>query len=777
VKKFILVLLPLLLCAESISEKKATLVQKNVSRDSDVAFLNDRLAVIKKSLEESYTKARVLAQQEADEKAFHAILEEVNRLKKEKDQLEESWRANAVQEGMQDGEPYALWDQEEITLNQLIMEYGSPEYLYVVPAEFAAMKIHLYSNIPIPRQSWSDLLEVMLYHHGFGLKKLNTYARQLYLLKQDFGAVQTIAYRREQIAVLPAGSRICYLLLPPVEQVKTVFQFFEKFADAKQTFIHQLGNKIALVASKEEIEKLLDFYDKVWGTHEGKMTRVVTVSKIPVKEMEKILTTFFNEALEKNRVPFGKPEQEGLGIFSLGQSNSLVFIGAKESVERAEKIVKETEQQLEDPAEMTIFLYTCRHSDPTDLAQILQRVYISLLTASQDTAPKDTEINYASQVQGSRAPPDGYPPMPPLVVAPPPLKPGISTKVDIEQNLSDHFIPDPKTGNILMTVRRDALDKIKELLKKLDVPKKMVQIEVLLFERRISNHNNFGMNLLQLGKPRNGMTYTPVAGPHIPRDKEGFRKEIGRGVLQFFFHGPHHKYTPHFDIAYNFLMTQEDIQLNAAPSIMTVNQTPATISIVEEQSINNGAAPIDTNKGTSFEKSYARAQYGITIILTPTVHMPDEEQDKGFVTLQTNITFDTQKPHMDGGDRDRPLVDRRHIENEVRVIDGETIILGGLRRKARADHEEKIPFFGEIPGIGKLFGTTHLTDHDTEMFFFITPKIVYDPKEQMEKIRTEELKKRPGDIPEFLRKIEEAKEKASKKFFKQSMRMFFCNDR
>jgi general secretion pathway protein D len=63
------------------------------------------------------------------------------------------------------------------------------------------------------------------------------------------------------------------------------------------------------------------------------------------------------------------------------------------------------------------------------------------------------------------------------------------------------------------------------------------------------------------------------------------------------------------------------------------------------------------------------------------------------------------------------------------------------------------------------------------MFFFITPKIVFDPKEQMEKIRTEELKKRPGDIPEFLVKIEEARDKANKKYFKQSMRMFFSHDR
>jgi general secretion pathway protein D len=357
--------------------------------------------------------------------------------------------------------------------------------------------------------------------------------------------------------------------------------------------------------------------------------------------------------------------------------------------------------------------------------------------------------------------------MPPLVVSPPAQRPGVTAQLEIEQTSTDHFIADPKSGTLLMTVRRDVLGKIKDLLKKLDIPKKMVQLEVLLFERRLDTQNNFGMNLLKLGKSSNGVRYTSDVGPPVSKDFSA------RGVLQFFFHGPAHKYVPHFDIAYNFLMTQENIQLNAAPSVVTVNQTQATISIVEEMSINNGAAPIDTNKGTSFEKSFARAQYGIIINMTPTIHPSEEEEEKGLVTLKTDITFDTTKPHPD----ERPHVHRRHIINEVRVVDGETVILGGLRRKSKQDHEEKIPFLGEIPGFGKLFGTTQLTDHETEMFFFITPKIVYDPKEQLLKIRTDELKKRPGDIPEFLMKVDEALAKSQHKFFRQSLQLFFKNDR
>jgi general secretion pathway protein D len=155
--------------------------------------------------------------------------------------------------------------------------------------------------------------------------------------------------------------------------------------------------------------------------------------------------------------------------------------------------------------------------------------------------------------------------------------------------------------------------------------------------------------------------------------------------------------------------------------------------------------------------------------------MPDEAgEEKGAVTLKTNITFDTTSKR---DENKQPEVDRRHIENEVRVVDGETVILGGLRRKSQEDHEEKVPFFGDIPLLGRFFGTTHLIDHDTELFFFITPKIIYDPKAEMEQIRTEELKKRPGDIPEFLICVEEAREKTAKKFFNKSLKTFLTHDR
>ena len=750
---------------QTIAEKQAIAQGKeandSVEIDHFLQKVNKDLAGLREELQKHYAEVKELDLANAPTEEYQTLLSKVNIVRQSIVDIENQWRGRVVEESKKEDEGYAFWDQEETSLAELVMEYGAIEYLYIVPPEVGNIRLSMHSSIPIPRESWADMLEIVLSHNGIGVKKTNPYVKQLYLLKQDPFVIQSFASKPEDLLLLSSQTRLFYVFSPPIEQAKSTFQFFERFADTKQTFVYQIGSKVALVASKEEIEKLLTLYQTVWEDSKGKVSRVVPVSKIPVREMEKILISFFGEAIEKSRPPFGKLEQEGLTAFSLGHGNSLILIGQQEVVDRAEKVVHDTEDQMENPAEMTIHVYTCRHSDPNDLAKVLEKVYNALLISSTE-GKENYDVSYSSFGNQFKTP-DGYSPSQPLPVTPQPLNPGSTARVEVEEG-SDHFIPDPKTGNLLMVVRRDVLAKVKSLLKKLDIPKKMVQIEVLLFERTINTQDNFGLNLLKIGTKRNGLIYNSLFAPE------------GEGVLEYLFHKGRRGRAPAIDFAYNFLMTQDNIQFHSAPSVITVNQTPATINIVQEMSINNGAAPVDTNKGIAFEQSYTRAQYGINIIMTPTVHVAEEDpqgvEDQGSVTLQTNITFDTPRSI----DNDRPLVDRRHIENEVRVVDGQTVIIGGLRRKAVNDKEERIPFFGEIPGLGKFFGSTQLVDTNTEMFFFITPHIIPDSQEDLDKIRTEELKKRPGDIPEFLDKALEAQDKEKQKIFERSFKLLFSSE-
>lgn len=755
--------------SETIEEKLASSLESQELSISGIEQFNAEMGSLRDELVEAHQMAEELHQEQADEEEYLALIELIKALRQKMNEVEKKWHESLKKELERDEEGYALWDQDEMTLQQLILEYGPSDCLYIVPPEIGAIKLNIHTSIPIPRESWKDILEILLIQNGIGTKVINSYTKQLYILKQEPFTLQTVVTKPEELMLIPAQTRVFYVFTPPPEQTRSVLQFLEKFADPKISLITQVGIKIAVVSSREEVLKLLDIYQAMWHGTKGKVAKVIPISKMPVKEMERILQSFFGESLERPKSPFVKAEQEGLSVIAPASGNVIVLIGNEEIVRRAEKMVKDTMDQLQDPSEMTVFLYTCRHSNPEDLAKVLEKVYASLLGAG-DSSQEAVDITYTSR---SPLPPpaEGYPGGQPLIVPPPSFKPDVTSRFEVDQG-SDHFIADVKTGNLLMVVRRSALGKIKEILRKLDVPKRMVQIEVLLFEKKLNSQSNFGLNLLKIGSSKHGARYD---GPVIPK-ADGLKSPVGRGVVEFLFSNKKSKGFPAFDLAYSFLMTQEDIQLNASPSVITVNQTPTTISVTEEISINSGAAPIDTNKGIAYEKAFTRAQYGITIIVTPIVHLPDTPEEmlegKGFVTLQTNITFDTTKPHAD----ERPTVDKRHIENEVRVVDGQTIILGGLRKKATQDSQERIPLLGEIPGLGKLFGSTSLIDNNTEMFIFITPKIIQDPKEELDRIRLEELKKRPGDMPEFLEKMVEARNAEKKKYFINTMKMFFKND-
>ena len=66
-----------------------------------------------------------------------------------------------------------------------------------------------------------------------------------------------------------------------------------------------------------------------------------------------------------------------------------------------------------------------------------------------------------------------------------------------------------------------------------------------------------------------------------------------------------------------------------------------------------------------------------------------------------------------------------------------------------------------------------MTDEKTAMFVFITPHVIFDDKGDLEKIRYEQLMMRPGDLPEFLLRIEEAKKKKKKRLFDNSLKLLF----
>ncbi|NGX63252.1 MAG: putative type II secretion system protein D [Candidatus Anoxychlamydiales bacterium] len=716
--------------------------------DQEVKTVNQEIKDLKTVLKSKQKNAVVLFEKNAKTQEYKALLVEMNQIREKIHSLEDTFREKFIDDAMKTDEGYAFWDQAESNISQLILEYGSQDYLYVIPPELANLKINLFSTIPIAKNSWEDMLKLILTHNGIGVKKINPYLRQLYIVKHDPCNVEAIISRAEDLALIDDGSNICYVFSPKPEQLMAVQNFFERFSDLKQTSVAAIKTNILVFGSKETIIRLNNLYDAVFTNNDGKIVKVITLTKIVPLEAEKIITAFFSQA-QKTRPSFYQGALDEISVIS--QGNSLVLIGSDVLVDRAEKVIDDLEKQLDDPEEMVVFWYTCKHSDPNEISDVLSKIYRSMSNAKIEDIKKTQEVISSNQSN--------------LPVQPKPVQPKkITTVKEKEISFSDgNFVVDAKTGSILMVIKKEDVSKIKDILSKLDVAKKMVELDVLLVERTIQDRKQTGINLLKIGSASNKKETA------INFDATSSSKR--KGLLDFILSKGKSKLLPAFDLTLSFLMAQDDMKIADCPSILAINQTPATISIVNEISINNGAVQVNSKSGSKFEKSFSRDQFGTTISMIPTIHLADteDEDSKDFVTLQTDISFDTTK----SSDNDRPNVTRRHIENEVRVADGETIILGGLRRKINEEGSEKIPFLGEIPGIGKLFGSTKLSNSTSEMFIFITPHIVKDPKKSLSEKRQNFLQKRSGDTDEFLEKLENAKKAEKKKLFENSLKLFF----
>jgi len=73
-----------------------------------------------------------------------------------------------------------------------------------------------------------------------------------------------------------------------------------------------------------------------------------------------------------------------------------------------------------------------------------------------------------------------------------------------------------------------------------------------------------------------------------------------------------------------------------------------------------------------------------------------------------------------------PPIDTRSIETTVQVANGETIVLGGIYEQTKAEAIEKVPFFGDLPGIGWAFRNSITQDNKNELLIFVTPQILKD---------------------------------------------------
>jgi hypothetical protein len=117
---------------------------------------------------------------------------------------------------------------------------------------------------------------------------------------------------------------------------------------------------------------------------------------------------------------------------------------------------------------------------------------------------------------------------------------------------------------------------------------------------------------------------------------------------------------------------------------------------------------------------------GITIRATPHLH-PDRE-----ITL----TLALEQLALTGQELNSiPVISSRSLEHQVRLKDGETLMLAGIRQTTEQKTKSATPGLGSVPGLGSLFRTQPSTQ-TSEVIFLVTPRLTRLPAQQRLALRT-----------------------------------------
>ena len=288
-------------------------------------------------------------------------------------------------------------------------------------------------------------------------------------------------------------------------------------------------------------------------------------------------------------------------------------------------------------------------------------------------------------------------------------------------------ISEPRTNQLFVTDVPSRLEQVQALIAKLDIPVRQVLIEARIVEAADSFGKSLGVRLggrpITVGTNASfGSTYnagvTAQGALAGPRGANALTTNAG-DFLNLPAVGQNGFPAATFAISlFNASLTRLlNLEISAAeadgrgkivssPRIVTADQVKALIEqgteLPYQQATSSGATSI------AFRKANLKLE--VTPQITP----------EGNIILEVDVNKDSVGRITANGF----AIDTKHIQTQVLVENGGTVVLGGIYEQNDREDETKVPFFGDLPVLGNLFKTRTRTATKNELLVFITPKML-----------------------------------------------------
>ena len=303
---------------------------------------------------------------------------------------------------------------------------------------------------------------------------------------------------------------------------------------------------------------------------------------------------------------------------------------------------------------------------------------------------------------------------------------------------------DPVTNTLLFSGSSGDEAKIRDAIKVLDVATKQVTLEAKIIALNVEDVKNLGISW-QWGEipKQDDSSSSGSSSSSSSSDTSKYGGTIHWG----------HSYTSKFQAILTAMYSNGKANILATPRIITIPGKQASIFIGDHIPV---VTEKTTNGTTSTTTEYVDA--GIKLNYTPIV------SDDDYITavVHTEVSTPTLVSELKNY-----RITSRTADTNVRMRNGETLIIGGLIDEEEQKTIQRVPFLSNIPILGELFKNRTSSKTKTEVMMILTPYItnagespaIYDPR-----VQHATLSPVPGtqdyEDAKALKREEEAKKKA-----------------
>ena len=443
---------------------------------------------------------------------------------------------------------------------------------------------------------------------------------------------------------------------------------------------HTQSGMLIVTDTLSNIQKLLTIIKTIDVDYSSDELEVVPLENATAST----LATTINAIFQRKSIPKkGGSSSTGIKVVPYERINALIILASRGDIARVKRLITLLDPEPERD-EGNIQVVYLQHATAKELASVL------------------------TNLPGQQADPKA-----------PQKTPAISKNVKI--------MPDEETNSLIITASRSEFKVLDNVIKKLDIPRRMVYLEALILEVNTDTSFDVGVNWLGAGAfaDNTGALVTGWGGSDgfamdgaITTNTEGavsvgtgftlgvLKQGIEIGGVTF----------PNIAAVLKAYKSDSNFNIIATPQLLTTDNKKAEISVGENRPYLTRTSEADS--GTGYQ-NYEYKDIATKLVITPQINQAD--------TLRLEISTEVSKLNSSASEVDRPVTFKRTAETTVLVQDNDTVVIGGIIGHDATEAEWKIPLLGDIPVLGWLF-KTHNTQHlKTNMFIFITPHIIKNP--------------------------------------------------